>query len=55
VYDQKKELPTPSLIANYYAFDDFALVPHDRQELFEDVNYSFTMNFRMGNLGDGAN
>ncbi|MCJ1249633.1 hypothetical protein MMC30_006859 [Trapelia coarctata] len=55
VYDEKKELPTPSLVAHYYAFDDFALVPNDRQELYGDVNYSFTMNFRMGNLGDGAN
>jgi iron transport multicopper oxidase len=55
VYDETQELPAPKLITNYYAFDDFALVPHDRQEIYEDVDYSLTLNFRMGNLGDGAN
>lgn len=55
VYDDKKKLPAPTLIDEYYAFDDFALVPHDGQELYEDVNYSFTMTFKMANLGNGAN
>lgn len=55
VYDEQKELPAPKLITNYYAFDDFALVPYDRQEIYENVDYSMTLNFRMGNLGDGAN
>ena len=36
-------------------FDDFTLVPVDGEELYENVDYSITLDVRMDNLGDGAN
>ena len=55
VYDKSEELPTPTLVGNFYPFDDFTLVPYDGEAIFEDVNHSITLNFNMGNLDDGAN
>jgi iron transport multicopper oxidase len=55
VYDQKQPLPEPLLIDEFNPFDDFTLVPQDGLELYEKVDYSFELNFYMGNLGDGAN
>ncbi|MCJ1384904.1 hypothetical protein MMC17_008022 [Xylographa soralifera] len=55
VYDKSEELPPPALLGNFYPFDDFTLVPHDREALFENVDHSITLNFMMGNLDDGAN
>ena len=56
VYDKNKDLPDPTTVDEFDdAFDDFTLVPHDGLELFDKVDYSFELNFKMDNLGDGAN
>ncbi|KAI9681085.1 MAG: hypothetical protein M1817_002366 [Caeruleum heppii] len=55
VYDEGKELPTPAVLEAFEPFDDFTLVPYDRQPLFDKVDYSFNLDVKMDNLGDGAN
>ena len=56
VYDEHGDLPSPQPLDNFdAAFDDFALVPYDKQPVFDQVDYSFELNFKMENLGDGAN
>lgn len=42
-------------ISEYDPFDDIDLVPYDQEPLFENPDYTVTVNFLMGNLGDGAN
>lgn len=55
VYDEAKELPVPAIINDFNPFDDFALVPHDGLEVYDNVDQTLTLNFKMDNLGDGAN
>lgn len=55
VYDKTAPLPAPALIDSFEPFDDFTLVPYDRQPLFDKVDYSFNLDMKMDNLGDGAN
>ena len=55
VYDSAKPLPEAKSVDELDYFDDFDLVPYDGLELFENVDYSFELNVRMDNLGDGAN
>lgn len=55
VYDEGKPLPIPSLVDELDFFDDFDLVPIDHLELLDPPEYSFRLNVKMDNLGDGAN
>lgn len=55
VYDKAKELPAPAAVDEYAPFDDFSLVPHDGELLYENVDVSYTLDLKMDNLGDGAN
>lgn len=55
VYDSAAELPAPALLDVFNDFDDFNLVPTDGEELLGPVDYSFTLDSKMDNLGDGAN
>lgn len=55
VYDDTVPLPTPALLATFNEFDDFTLVPTDGEELLGPVDYSFNLDLKMANLGDGAN
>ncbi|KAL8711162.1 MAG: hypothetical protein Q9220_004307 [cf. Caloplaca sp. 1 TL-2023] len=55
VYDKNAPLPEPALIDAFDPFDDFTLIPYDRQPLFSKVDYSFNLDMKMDNLGDGAN
>ena len=55
VYDEKASLPTPAFVDEFEPFDDFTLVPWDKEPLMENVDYSFNLDMRMDNLGDGAN
>ncbi|KAH8896709.1 iron transport multicopper oxidase FET3 [Thozetella sp. PMI_491] len=55
VYDEQKPLPDPAGLEDPEWFDDFDLVPFDRQELLEHVDHSLTLEVKMDNLGDGAN
>ncbi|TKA51718.1 hypothetical protein B0A49_08949 [Cryomyces minteri] len=45
VYDSKKPLPTPTPLTTFAAFDDFALVPQDRQRLLSKVDHQILMDF----------
>lgn len=56
VYDDAKPKPTPKLLENWDSqYDDFDLVPYDKQKIFDHVDYSFNLDLSMINLGDGAN
>lgn len=56
VYDAAKPLTEPTLLENWDAqYDDFDLVPYDKMELLDHVDYSFNLDLSMINLGDGAN
>lgn len=55
VYDDSKEKPAPKNLEAFEPFDDFLLVPHDKEPLFEKVDYSVTLDLKMDNLNDGAN
>ncbi|KAL9048532.1 MAG: hypothetical protein Q9206_005983 [Seirophora lacunosa] len=55
VYDKAAPLPTPAFIESFEPFDDFTLVPYDREPIFDNVDYSFNLDVKMDNLGDGAN
>ncbi|CAN9096996.1 unnamed protein product [Alternaria alternata] len=55
VYDNSKELPTPKEVEAFEPFDDFALVPYDKEGLFGHVDRSITLDLKMDNLDDGAN
>ena len=54
VYDNAAPLPTPALLDAFNEFDDYTLVPTDGEELLGPVDYSFTLDLSMDNLGDGA-
>ena len=55
MYDGSKDLPQPALIDEFTPIDDFDLVPQDGEKLFDKVDYSFNLDVKMDNLGDGAN
>ncbi|KAI9877321.1 MAG: hypothetical protein M1830_004251 [Pleopsidium flavum] len=55
VYDKTKDLPKPALLDDLDPFDDFSLIPTDGEELYDVVDYSFNLDVKMDNLGDGAN
>lgn len=54
-YDASKPLPAAAMIDEFDPFDDFTLVPTDGERLFDHVDYSFNLDVKMDNLGDGAN
>lgn len=49
------ELPEPTPVEEFDDFDDFTLVPQDKEELYDKVDHSITLDMKMDNLGDGAN
>lgn len=55
VYDEKNELPKAKILESYDPFDDYKLVPQDKMKLLDKVDYSFNLDVKMDNLGDGAN
>lgn len=55
VYDKEKELPEPTPVDAFDDFDDYTLVPQDKQKLYDQVDHSITLDMKMDNLGDGAN
>ncbi|KAL9111614.1 MAG: hypothetical protein Q9227_003887 [Pyrenula ochraceoflavens] len=55
VYNPGASLPTPSTLDSFEPFDDFNLIPYDQEPLFADPDYSFNLDVKMDNLGDGAN
>jgi iron transport multicopper oxidase len=55
MYDDKVVKPSPVLLETFEPFDDYTLVPQDRLEIYSNVDYSFNLDLKMDNLGDGAN
>jgi iron transport multicopper oxidase len=55
VYDDTKEMPAPKAIEAFEPFDDFDLIPYDKEELYDNVDQSITLDLKMDNLDDGAN
>ncbi|KAL8999872.1 MAG: hypothetical protein Q9169_001413 [Polycauliona sp. 2 TL-2023] len=55
VYSDAAPRPTPAFVDEFEPFDDFTLVPYDKLPLLADPDYSFELNVKMDNLGDGAN
>jgi iron transport multicopper oxidase len=55
VFNGEMPLPRPKDVEHLDYFDDFALVPYDHLEAFGKADYSFELNIKMDNLGDGAN
>ncbi|KAF2119960.1 iron transport multicopper oxidase FET3 precursor [Lophiotrema nucula] len=55
VYDDKKENPAPKDVDAFEPFDDFALVPTDKEGLYDHVDHSVQLDLKMDNLNDGAN
>lgn len=55
VYDANKPLPPPAELDSFDPFDDFALIPMDKQGLYTTVDQTVSLDMKMDNLGDGAN
>jgi len=57
LYNQSKPLPDAAIILedSFQEFDDYTLVPYDKEPLFPDPDQSITLEVVMSNLGDGAN
>jgi iron transport multicopper oxidase len=55
VYDDAAPKPAAQDVSEFVPFDDFDLVPFDKEALFDHVDQSVTLNMKMGNLADGAN
>ncbi|KAI9884850.1 MAG: hypothetical protein M1823_003377 [Watsoniomyces obsoletus] len=55
VYDDQKPLPEPTPAEEFNPFDDYTLIPFDRQPIYDKVDQSVTLDMAMDNLGDGVN
>jgi iron transport multicopper oxidase len=55
MYDDSAPKPTSAVLDTFASFDDYTLVPEDGLELYTNVDYSFNLDLKMDNLGDGAN
>lgn len=53
VYDEAQPLPTPAFVDELDNFDDFTLVPFDKQPLLPEADQVITLDVVMDNLGDG--
>lgn len=55
VYDSKKDKPAPKEVEAFEPYDDFKLVPYDKEALLDKVDHSITLDLKMDVLNDGAN
>ena len=55
MYDNNGAKPSAAALDEFKPFDDYTLVPQDGLELYSNVDYSFNLDLKMDNLGDGAN
>ena len=55
VYDNKAAKLSAAVLDTFVPFDDYTLIPQDGLELYSNVDYSFDLDLKMDNLGDGAN
>lgn len=54
MYDEKAEKPDAATVNEFTPLDDYELVPQDKMPLLDQVDYSFNLDLKMDNLGDGA-
>lgn len=55
MYDTSAPKPKPAILDDFTPYDDFDLVPQDGMEIYDHVDYSFNLDLKMANLGNGAN
>ncbi|KAF2265174.1 iron transport multicopper oxidase FET3 precursor [Lojkania enalia] len=55
VYDDSLEKHPPKDVNAFEPFDDFSLVPWDKEELYDKVDRTIRLDLKMDNLDDGAN
>lgn len=55
MYDDNEPKPSPAVLDVFEPFDDYTLTPEDGLEMYSNVDYSFNLDLKMDNLGDGAN
>ncbi|KAF2641981.1 iron transport multicopper oxidase FET3 precursor [Massarina eburnea CBS 473.64] len=55
VYDDNKDKPAPKTLDSFEPFDDFSLVPQDKEDLYDHVDHTIQLDMKMDNLDDGAN
>lgn len=55
MYDDKAAKPSAAALDAFAPFDDYTLAPQDGLEMYSNVDYSFNLDLKMDNLGDGAN
>ncbi|KAH8593306.1 Cupredoxin [Bisporella sp. PMI_857] len=53
IYDEAKSKPDPAFIDEFNDFDDFTLVPYDKQGLLPEPDQLITFDVIMDNLGNG--
>jgi iron transport multicopper oxidase len=53
VYDDTVPLPEPAEVPEFDDFDDFTLVPYDKQPLLPEPDQVITLDVVMDLLGDG--
>jgi iron transport multicopper oxidase len=54
-YDSGKPFPDAKAVTDWNDFDDFTLVPYDKQPILPAPTKAITLNLAMINLGDGVN
>jgi iron transport multicopper oxidase len=54
VYDDSKPKPEAATVDALDNFDDFTLVPYDKEELFTDPDQTVELTVIMDNLNNGA-
>jgi len=55
VYDSTKPMSIAAHLNEFNPYDDFGLVPYDKQEVWNEPSRSYAMTMEFNNLGDGAN
>ena len=55
VYNSSAPMPQPNPLDSFDPFDDFTLVPTDKEEVFQDPDHQIELTVGMNDLSDGAN
>ncbi|EMC92270.1 hypothetical protein BAUCODRAFT_126264 [Baudoinia panamericana UAMH 10762] len=55
VYNNAAPKQSAALLDAFEPFDDFTLIPQDGMSLYEQADYTVSLDLTMNNLGDGAN
>lgn len=55
LYNANETLPTPTPLDTLNPYDDFDLVPYDKEPLWTNPAQRLELTIKMGNLDNGAN